>query len=116
MRCYHGSGQVWYRKGERYESFVTFRCEPRSCNPVDRPRECRTTRKRRAHKFCAKKFRLSVDRMLGFWSCRFVANMQKHGQLQNLQRMQGGRTETRLGEQPTIMVLQQPGATALSVS
>jgi hypothetical protein len=107
----------WYRKGERYESFVTFRCEPRSCNLVDRPRECRTTRERLARKFCAKKFRLCVDRMLGFWSWwHFVADMQKHGQLQNLQRMLGERTETRLGSKSTIMVLQQPGAKAIKLA
>jgi hypothetical protein len=113
----YASGQSWYRKGERYESFVTFGCEPRSFNLVDRPRECRTIRERLPHKFCVKKFRLCVDRMLGFWSWRhFVADMQKHGQLQNLQRMLGERTETRLGSKSTIMVLQQPGAKAIKLA
>jgi len=51
--------------------------------------------------------------MLGFRWWDFVVNVQKHGELQNLQRMQGGRTENRLGWQPTIMVLQQPWPKAI---
>ena len=50
-----------------------------------------------------------LGRMLRVWLARDLANVQKRTQLQDLQRVHGGRTDSWLESHGSLMVLHQPG-------